>query len=221
MITPSRWPSSSGLKASAASASCISWRCGRAGATGSASPIAMLSNARSRRPLPRSVRRERFGSAYLTVIFNGAATALLTRSPVSIWQFSAARPWSANQAASGRRWPARCARSALAVIGRSLKRSRLHFAAGVRPVLEAAEIVDVLVAHVLEQLAAQGGAAAGAAIEDHILVLGKILVVRGRVGVGAKFQKTARDVERARDLATLFHFRRFAHVDDERIALRD
>jgi len=34
------------------------------------------------------------------------------------------------------------------------KRSLLHFAACIRPVLEAAEIVDALVAHVLEQVAA-------------------------------------------------------------------
>jgi hypothetical protein len=47
----------------------------------------------------------------------------------------------------------------------------------VGPVLEAAEIVNVLVAHVLEQLTAQGGAAAGTAVNDHVLVLGKVLVV--------------------------------------------
>src|SRR5262249_61355513 len=54
-----------------------------------------------------------------------------------------------------------------------------HFAAGVGPILETAEIVDSLVAHFLEELAAQGRAAAGGAIDDHVLVLGKILVVRG------------------------------------------
>jgi hypothetical protein len=42
-----------------------------------------------------------------------------------------------------------------------------------RPSPEAAEIVDALVAHILEQLAAQGGAAAGTAVNNHILVLGK------------------------------------------------
>src|SRR5262252_2156328 len=97
----------------------------------------------------------------------------------------------------------------------------LYGPAAVGPVLEAAEVVDAVIAHVLENLTAERRAAAGAAIDDYILVLGEILVVRGRIGIGAKFQEAARDVDGTGDFAALFHFRRFAHVDNERVALRD
>lgn len=58
--------------------------------------------------------------------------------------------------------------------------SRLHLldrAAAVGPVLEAADVIDMLVTHVLEQFAGQRGASAGCAVENDVLVLGEILVV--------------------------------------------
>src|SRR3974390_2344276 len=70
-------------------------------------------------------------------------------------------------------------------------------AAAFGPVLEPAEIVNALIAHVFENLAAERRATAGAAIDDHILILGKTLVVRGRIRVGVKFQQAARDVHGA------------------------
>src|SRR5262249_43563616 len=45
------------------------------------------------------------------------------------------------------------------------------------PILERAEVVDLLVAHVFEHLAAQGRAAARGAIENDGFVLGEILIV--------------------------------------------
>src|SRR5215472_15854913 len=95
---------------------------------------------------------------------------------------------------SGHRWVSRN--------GRSL----LHFATAFGPVLEAAEVVNALIAHVFENLAAERRTIAGAAIDDPVLILGKALIVRGRIRVGAKFQQAARDVHGASDLAALFHF---------------
>src|SRR3974390_3448205 len=86
------------------------------------------------------------------------------------------------------------------------------------PVLEAAEVVNSLIPHVFENLAAECGATARAAIDDHILVLGKTLVVRGRIRISEKFQQTARDVHGASDLAALFHFQSVAHVDIQNFA---
>src|SRR6185437_1677505 len=48
-----------------------------------------------------------------------------------------------------------------------------HRAAGIGPILEAADIVDMAIPHVLEHLAGQRRAAARGAVEDHVLVLGK------------------------------------------------
>src|SRR5262245_46507462 len=89
------------------------------------------------------------------------------------------------------------------------------------PILEGAKIVDAIVAHLLEHLAAQGRASAGRAIDNHGFVLGEVLVVVGRLGIGAEFQHATRDVHGAGDLAALFHFRSVAHVDHQRIALGD
>src|SRR5205823_15039909 len=76
-------------------------------------------------------------------------------------------------------------------------------AAGLGPILEGAEIVDLLVAEVLEHLAGQGRAPAGGAIHDDTFVLREILVVVRRLRIGAKFQHAARDVHRAGNLAAL------------------
>ncbi len=94
----------------------------------------------------------------------------------------------------------------------------VHGAVGIGPHLEAAEVVDLGVAEVLEQLAGERRASAGGAIQDDGLGLGEVLVVVGRLGIGTKFQHPARDVHGARDLAALFHLRRVAHVDEQRIA---
>src|SRR5215468_6781097 len=91
----------------------------------------------------------------------------------------------------------------------------LHRAAAFGPVREPAEVVNALIAHVFENLAAERRATAGAAIDDHSLILGKTLVVRGRIRVGAKFQQAARDVHGASDLAALLYFQCVAHVDNK------
>src|SRR5665647_1323190 len=88
-------------------------------------------------------------------------------------------------------------------------------AAAFGPVLEGTGVVDLAVAHVLEQLGGQRGAAAGRAIENEGLVPGKILVVIGRFRVGAEFQHAARDMHGADDLAALLDFRRVAYVDHQ------
>src|SRR5215468_397821 len=97
----------------------------------------------------------------------------------------------------------------------------LHRAAAFGPVLEPAEVVNALIAHVFENLAAERRATAGAAIDDHILILVKTLVVRGRIRIGAKFQQAARNVHGASDLAALLYFQCVAHVDDKGITLRN
>src|ERR1051325_6537253 len=73
--------------------------------------------------------------------------------------------------------------------------------AALGPVLERAEVIDLVVAHVLEHLAGKRRAPARGAIDDERLVLGKILVVIGRLRIGAAFQHAARDVHGAADLA--------------------
>src|SRR5262245_43590646 len=116
----------------------------------------------------------------------------------------------------------RCAASAAPPMRRRPGLGRLvDRASAFGPILEGAEIVDAVVAHLLEYLAAQGRASARRAIDDHGLVLGEILVVVGRLGIGAEFQHAARDVHGAGDLAALFHFRSIAHVDHQRVALGD
>src|SRR3954470_347674 len=64
----------------------------------------------------------------------------------------------------------------------------LDLAALFGPVLEGADIVDLVVAEILERLAGQRGTAARGAVEDHGLVPGEILVVIGRVRIGTKLQ---------------------------------
>src|SRR5215470_1318592 len=95
----------------------------------------------------------------------------------------------------------------------------LDYPAAFGPVLESAEIIDPLVAHVFEHLAGKRGAPARTAIEDHGVVLFEVVVVVGRIGIGAKLQHAARDIEGAGDLAALFDFGRVPHVDDKRFAL--
>src|SRR5262249_48650287 len=97
----------------------------------------------------------------------------------------------------------------------------LYRAAAFGPVLEPADVVNALIAHVFENLAAERRATAGAAIDDHIPILGKTLVVRGRIWIGAKFQQAARDVHGASDLPALLYFQSVAHFDDKVIALRN
>src|SRR6185437_5484176 len=69
---------------------------------------------------------------------------------------------------------------------------RFDRTAAFSPILEGADVVHLAVAHILEHLAAERRAPARRAIEDDGLVLGKILVVVGRLGVGAEFQHAAR-----------------------------
>src|SRR5947209_3416676 len=85
----------------------------------------------------------------------------------------------------GRRWTSTAGHSP----GRLVDR-----ASAFGPILEGAEIVDLGVTHVLEYLAAQGRAPARGAIDDDGFLLGEILVVVGRLGIGAEFQHAARDV---------------------------
>src|SRR5262249_26061643 len=86
------------------------------------------------------------------------------------------------------------------------------------PILEATEIIDLPVAHILEHLSAQSGATAGRTIEDDCFVLSEILVVVRRFGIGPKLQHTARHVHGTGHFAALFYFGRIAHVDNERVA---
>src|SRR4249920_3923711 len=94
-------------------------------------------------------------------------------------------------------------------------------AAGLSPILEGTEIIDQIVAHVFEYLAAERRASARGTIEDDCLVLDEILVVVGRLGIGTEFQHAARDVYGAGDLTALFHLRRIAHIDHQGVALSD
>ena len=70
----------------------------------------------------------------------------------------------------------------------------VDLAAGLDPVLEAAEVVDLVVAEILQQLAGERRASAGGAMQDHRPVLGKILVVARRLRIGLELQRAARDV---------------------------
>src|SRR5271169_2493879 len=65
------------------------------------------------------------------------------------------------------------------------------FEAGVGQLLEAACIVDGLVAQLLQRIATQCGAAAGAAVDQDGLVLLKRRIVERALGIGPKFQHTA------------------------------
>src|SRR5262245_16554773 len=98
---------------------------------------------------------------------------------------------------------------------------RIDSAAAFGPVLESSEVEYVVVPHVLEHLAAEGGPAAGGAIENDGLVLCEILVVIRRLRISAKLEHAASDVDSARNLAALVDLGRIAHVHDERIALAD
>src|ERR1700682_1767090 len=89
------------------------------------------------------------------------------------------------------------------------------------PILEGADVEHLAKAHVLEYLGSQRGTSAGCAVQDDGLVLGEILVVVGRLGIGAKFQHAARDMYRAGNLAALLNLRRVAHVDHQGVALVD
>src|SRR5262249_47147093 len=97
----------------------------------------------------------------------------------------------------------------------------LDATAGVSPILESAEIIDALVAHFLEHLAAERRTPSGAAVDDDGLVPTEIPVVIRRLGIGAEFQHPARDVYGAGDPAALLELRCVAHVDDQRVALGD
>src|SRR5438034_10877719 len=59
------------------------------------------------------------------------------------------------------------------------------------PIFESADIIDLVVTHILEDLPGERRTTAGSAIEDNGLFLIEILVVVWRVRVGAKFQHSA------------------------------
>src|SRR5438876_583769 len=59
------------------------------------------------------------------------------------------------------------------------------------PIFKSADIIDLLVTHILEDLPGERRTTAGSAIEDNGLFLIEILVVVWRVRVGAKFQHSA------------------------------
>src|SRR6476660_3420988 len=59
------------------------------------------------------------------------------------------------------------------------------------PIFKSADIIDLVVTHILEDLPGERRTTAGSAIEDNGLFLIEILVVVWRVRVGAKFQHSA------------------------------
>jgi hypothetical protein len=65
------------------------------------------------------------------------------------------------------------------------------FEAGIGQFFEAARIVDGLVAEVFEGLAAQCGAAAGAAVDEDGFVLLKRRIVEWALGIGPEFLHAA------------------------------
>src|SRR5215470_9414524 len=89
------------------------------------------------------------------------------------------------------------------------------------PVLKRAEVIDSVIAHIFENLATQRRAPARGAIDDHRLVLGKILVVGRRLGIGPELQHAARNMHSACNLATLFHLGGVPYVNDQRVALHN
>src|SRR5215204_5614762 len=91
----------------------------------------------------------------------------------------------------------------------------VDLAAGLDPVLEAAEVVDLLVAHILEQLARQRRAAAGSAMQDHRLVERQALLGGGGREIGLELQRAARDVDRAGGLAGRRELGAVADVDQD------
>jgi hypothetical protein len=97
----------------------------------------------------------------------------------------------------------------------------LYFAAGLDPILEAAEIVDCLVAHFLEQFAGQGSTAARGAVQDDGLVEGERLLGGRRRQVGLEFERAARDVHGARGLAGRGQLGAVANVDQLGVAFAD
>ena len=57
--------------------------------------------------------------------------------------------------------------------------------AAINPILKRAHIINLVVSHILEHFAGERGAPTGSAVENDDLLPGEILVVVGRVGVGA------------------------------------
>jgi acetolactate synthase-1/2/3 large subunit len=89
------------------------------------------------------------------------------------------------------------------------------------PVVEPAKIENFLVAHVLEQFAAECRASAGGAIEnDRFCPVEPAIVIGGR-RIGPTFEHAARNVDCACHLAARLDFWRVAYIDDERPVLRD
>src|SRR3954471_14692401 len=70
----------------------------------------------------------------------------------------------------------------------------IDFAPAFNPILEGAEIVDLIIAHVFEHFAAQARAPARRAVKDDGLVLGEIFIMVRRLWIGAEFQHAARNV---------------------------
>src|SRR5882757_10706725 len=97
----------------------------------------------------------------------------------------------------------------------------LGFIDGPGPVLEAADVIDLSVTHVLEQLARKRRSPAGGAIQDHRFILVEILVVVRRFRVGAEFQHAPRNVDGAGNLAARGDFGRVADIDHQGVALAD
>src|SRR5262245_31567557 len=120
-------------------------------------------------------------SARLATLVSAIAVAAFIRpaSATSADASQACRPagWGATPFAGWRTdaQRGRCAAKPRATgLGRLVDR-----ASAFGPILEGAEIVDAIVAHLIEHLAAQGRASAGRAIDDHGFVLGPTLAARG------------------------------------------
>src|SRR5258707_14040899 len=78
--------------------------------------------------------------------------------------------------------------------GRTVVRRFLDLFDRAGPIFKSADIIDLVVTHILEDLPGERRTTAGSAIEDNSLFLIEILIVVWRVRVGAKFQHSREKV---------------------------
>lgn len=97
----------------------------------------------------------------------------------------------------------------------------LHGTATSDPVVEAAEVADVRVAHFLQRPTCERSASTAGAIQNDRPIFVECGVVVGRLGIGARFQRTTWHGDGASYLAARRRFGAVANIGDQRSALLD
>jgi hypothetical protein len=94
----------------------------------------------------------------------------------------------------------------------------IYLALAINPILEAAQIADIGVAHIVQRLQHQRGTPAGCAIGNNGLGAIEIRIMQRGSRISAEFHETARNCQRARHLAGSRDFGRFAHIQKNHIS---